>query len=56
MPVGFGPAGYAIRVVPASMSTEVEMPGILSPFIVNRGDFVEVVINNCRDVYKVCMC
>ena len=57
MPVGFGRAenGYVIRVVPASMSTEVEVPGLLSPVIVNRGEFVEVAISHCRDIYKVCM-
>ena len=57
MPVGFGPAenDYVIRVVPASMSTEVEMPGLLSPVILDRGEFVEVEINDCRDVYKVCI-
>ena len=57
MPVGFGPAeyGYVIRVVAASMSTEVEMPGLLSPVIVDRGEYVEVEINDSRDVYKVCI-
>ena len=55
MPVGFGPAesGYVIRVVPASMSTEVEIPGLLSPIIRNRGEFVELEIGHCREVYKV---
>ena len=55
MPIGFGPAenGYVVRVVPASMSTEVEIPGLLSTVIVNRGEFVEVEINDCRDIYKV---
>ena len=57
MPFGFGPAelGYVIRVVAASMSTEVEMPGLLSPVIINRGEFVGVEIDDCRDVYKVCI-
>ena len=56
MPVGLGPAesGYVIRVVPASMSTEVEIPGLLSPVIVDRGEFVQVEIDDCRSVYKVC--
>ena len=57
MPVGFGPAenGYVIRVVAASMSTEVEIPGLLSPVIVDRGEFVEVTISDSRYVYKVCI-
>ena len=56
MPVGFGPAesGYVIRVVPASMSTEVEIPGLLSPVIRDRGEFEEVEIADSREVYKVC--
>ena len=55
MPIGFGEAenGYVIRVVPASMSTEVEVPGLLSPVILDKGEFVEVEIDDCRDVYKV---
>ena len=57
MPVGFGPAesGYVIRVVAASMSTEVEISGILSPVIVDRGRFVEVEIDDSRNIYKVCI-
>ena len=58
-PVGFGPAesyGYLIRVVAALMSTEVEIPGLLSPVIVDSGDFIEVEIEDSRDVYKVCIC
>ena len=57
MPVGFGPAenGYVIRVVAASMFTEVEMPGLLSPVNVSRGEFVEVEINDCHNVFKVCI-
>ena len=56
-PVGFGPAesGYVIRVVAASISTEVEIPGLLSPVNISRGEFVEVDINACREVYKVCI-
>ena len=38
------------------MSTEVEIPGLLSPVIVDSGDFVEVEIEDSRDVYKVCIC
>ena len=58
IPVGFGPAesGYVIRVVAASASTQVEIPGLLSPVVIDRGEFVEVKIDDCRDVYKVCIC
>ena len=57
IPVGFGPAesGYVIRVVAASMPTEVEIPGLSSTVIVDKGEFVEVDIDDCRDVYKVCI-
>ena len=57
MPVGFGPAetGYIIRVVAASMSTEVQIPGIISPVILDKGEFVEGEIDASHDVYKVCI-
>ena len=57
MPVGSGPAesGYAIRVVAASMSTEVEIPGLLFSVMLDREEFVEVEIDDSRNVYKVCI-
>ena len=54
-PVGFGPteSGYVIRVVPTMMSTQVDIPGLLPPVIVNRGEFIQQDIPNCRDIYRV---